>query len=137
MWFKLKLADSVSYKHRGSCQNVTFYEYPIPEIPDDCEKNSGTDRVWLKIIGSDRVSGTRQSLERELAEMGEFFLLSFFPSFFSSWGITGGRLERLEEERVLHLEELEEAKVRMEVFDKTRPDLKLVARKGMRRLLHW
>ena len=32
--------------------------------------------------------------------------------------LSGGRLERLEEERVNHLEEVEEAKVRMEEFDK-------------------
>ena len=64
--------------------------------------------------------------ERELAEMSEFSLsqlsllvemteLSTFT--FSCW-ILGGRFERLEEERVLHLEEVEEAKVKMEVFDK-------------------
>ena len=52
----------VSYKHRGSCQNFTFLEYPIPEIPDDSEKRSGMDWVLPKIIGSGRVSGTRQSL---------------------------------------------------------------------------
>ena len=32
--------------------------------------------------------------------------------------LSGGRLERLEEERVNHLEEVDEAKVRMEAFDK-------------------
>ena len=64
--------------------------------------------------------------ERELAEMSEFSLsqlsllvemkeLSTFT--FSCW-ILGGRFERLEEERVLHLEEVEEAKVKMEVFNK-------------------
>ena len=37
-------------------------KYPIPEIPDDSGKKSGMDRVLLKIIGSGRVSGTRQSL---------------------------------------------------------------------------
>ena len=37
-------------------------KYPIPEIPDDSEKISGMDRVLPKIIGSGRVSGTRQSL---------------------------------------------------------------------------
>ena len=39
-----------------------FLEYPIPEIPDDSENKSGMDRVLPKIIGSGRVSGTRQSL---------------------------------------------------------------------------
>ena len=37
-------------------------KYPIPEIPDDSGKKSGTDWVLPKIIGSGRVSGTRQSL---------------------------------------------------------------------------
>ena len=41
---------------------MTFLEYPIPEIPDDSEKKSGMDWVLPKIIGSGRVSGTRQSL---------------------------------------------------------------------------
>ena len=56
---------SISYKHRGSCQKLTFLEYPIPEIPDDSEKRSGMDWVLPKIIGSGRVSGTRQSLGTE------------------------------------------------------------------------
>ena len=37
-------------------------KYPIPEIPDDSEKKSGTDWVLPKIMGSGRVSGTRQAL---------------------------------------------------------------------------
>ena len=37
-------------------------KYPIPKIPDDSEKKSGTDWVLPKIIGSGRVSGTRQAL---------------------------------------------------------------------------
>ena len=64
--------------------------------------------------------------ERELAEMSEFSLsqlsllvemaeLSTFA--FSCW-ILGGRFERLEEERGRHLEEVEEAKVKMEVLEK-------------------
>ena len=45
------------------CAKKTFFlEYPIPEIPDDSENKSGMDRVLPKIIGSGRVSGTRQSL---------------------------------------------------------------------------
>ena len=36
-------------------------KYPIPEIPDDSGKKSGTDWVLPKIIGSGRVSGTRQA----------------------------------------------------------------------------
>ena len=43
-------------------------KYPIPEIPDDSEKKSGTDWVLPKIIGSGRVSGTRLSLIIELSE---------------------------------------------------------------------
>ena len=39
-------------------------KYPIPEIPDDSGKKSGTDWVLPKIIGSGRVSGTRQALPR-------------------------------------------------------------------------
>ena len=38
-------------------------KYPIPEIPDDSEKKSGTDWVLPKIIGSGRVLGTRQALD--------------------------------------------------------------------------
>ena len=37
-------------------------KYPIPEIPDDSGKKSGTDWVLPKIIGSGRLSGTRQAL---------------------------------------------------------------------------
>ena len=40
-------------------------KYPIPEIPDDSENKSGMDWVLPKIIGSGRVSGTRQALLRE------------------------------------------------------------------------
>ena len=44
-------------------------KYPIPEIPDDSGKKSGTDWVLPKIIGSGRVSGTRQALlERGLVK---------------------------------------------------------------------
>ena len=39
-------------------------KYPIPEIPDDSEKKSGTDWVLPKNFGSGRVSGTRQTLVR-------------------------------------------------------------------------
>ena len=38
-------------------------KYPIPEIPDDSENKSGMDWVLPKIIGSGRVSGTRQALQ--------------------------------------------------------------------------
>ena len=37
-------------------------KYPIPEIPDDSGKKSGTDWVLPKIIGLGRVSGIRQAL---------------------------------------------------------------------------
>ena len=37
-------------------------KYPIPEIPDDFENKSGTDRVLKKTSGSGRVSGTRWAL---------------------------------------------------------------------------
>ena len=44
-------------------------KYPIPEIPDDSENKSGMDWVLPKIIGSGRVSGTRQALiERTFEE---------------------------------------------------------------------
>ena len=39
-----------------------FLLYPIPEIPDDFDNWSGTDRVLKNISGSGRVSGTRWSL---------------------------------------------------------------------------
>ena len=42
--------------------SLFFLEYLISEIPDDSENKSGMDRVLPKIIGSGRVSGTRQSL---------------------------------------------------------------------------
>ena len=44
----------------GSCQKPGFLSYPIPEIPDDFENKSGTDRVLKKTSG--RVSGTRWAL---------------------------------------------------------------------------
>ena len=44
------------------CQKHSFLKYPIPEIPDDFENKSGTDRVLKKTSGSGRVSGTRWSL---------------------------------------------------------------------------
>ena len=56
MWFK---------------NNIDRHEYPKQlqahsakksEIPDDSGKKSGTDWVLPKIIGSGRVSGTRQGL---------------------------------------------------------------------------
>ena len=37
-------------------------KYPIPEIPDDFENKSGTDRVLKKTLGSGRVLGTRWAL---------------------------------------------------------------------------
>ena len=62
MWFKLKLADMCILQAHRIVTKIIFLEYPIPEIPDDSKKKSGTDRVLPKIIGSGRVSGTRQSL---------------------------------------------------------------------------
>ena len=44
-------------------------KYPIPEIPDDSGKKSGTDWVLPKIIGSGRVSGTRQALRTGVGQM--------------------------------------------------------------------
>ena len=40
----------------------SFLKYPIPEIPDDFENKSGTDRVLKKTSGSGRVSATRWTL---------------------------------------------------------------------------
>ena len=55
-----------SYRHirpkKGLSNKKKKVKYPIPEIPDDSEKKSGTDWVLPKIIGSGRVSGTRQAL---------------------------------------------------------------------------
>ena len=52
-------------------------KYPIPEIPDDSGKKSGTDWVLPKIIGSGRVSGTRQALPGTTFHVGKkkFILL--------------------------------------------------------------
>ena len=44
-------------------QKHSFLKYPIPEIPEDFENKSGTDRVWKKTPGSGRVSGTRWALD--------------------------------------------------------------------------
>ena len=57
-------------------------KYPIPEIPDDSENKSGMDWVLPKIIGSGRVSGTRQALlTGETAQLHHYlFLLPFLPS---------------------------------------------------------
>ena len=46
-------------------------KYPIPEIPDDSGKKSGTDWVLPKIIGSGRVSGTRQALDGDSSSFAE------------------------------------------------------------------
>ena len=53
-------------------------KYPIPEIPDDSGKKSGTDWVLPKIIGSGRVSGTRQALVTMI--MTDFFTQLANPS---------------------------------------------------------
>ena len=50
------------WKRRKLAQKHICLEYPIPEIPDVFENKSGMDRVLPKIIGSGRVSGTRQAL---------------------------------------------------------------------------
>ena len=47
---------------RFPCQKHIILKYPIPEIPDDFENKSGTDRVLKKTSGSGRVSGTRWAL---------------------------------------------------------------------------
>jgi len=44
-------------------------KYPIPEKPDDSGKKSGMDWVLPKIIGSGRVSGTRQALNTTILDM--------------------------------------------------------------------
>ena len=55
-------------------------KYPIPEIPDDSGKKSGTDWVLPKIIGSGRVSGTRQALLTDpRCSPGLFLLISDSP----------------------------------------------------------
>ena len=51
------------------CQKHSFMKYPIPEIPDDFENKSGTDRVLKKTSGSGRVSGTRWALPRSAVEV--------------------------------------------------------------------
>ena len=54
VWFKTITVTGTSGQKKE--------KYPIPEIPDDSENKSGTDWVLPKIIGSGRVSGTRQTL---------------------------------------------------------------------------
>ena len=64
-------------------------KYPIPEIPDDSGKKSGTDWVLPKIIGSGRVSGTRQALfttsirlEERIAQVKEIQLWNYIRERF-------------------------------------------------------
>ena len=61
MWFKNNI-DRHEYPKQLQAHPAKKVKYPIPEIPDDSGKKSGMDWVLLKIIGSGRVSGTRQAL---------------------------------------------------------------------------
>ena len=61
MWFKNNI-DRHEYPKQLQAHPAKKVKYPIPEIPDDSGKKSGTDWVLPKIIGSGRVSGTRQTL---------------------------------------------------------------------------
>ena len=61
MWFKNNI-DRHEYPKQLQAHPAKKVKYPIPEIPDDSGKKSGTDWVLPKIIGSGRVSGTRQAL---------------------------------------------------------------------------
>ena len=66
-------------------------KYPIPEIPDDSGKKSGTDWVLPKIIGSGRVSGTRQALLAGGTGGGNFSVTGLFittPSLITDQGQT-------------------------------------------------
>ena len=51
-----------NFEQKKFSPKLLFLKYPIPEIPEDFENKSGTDRVLKKISGSGRVSGTRWSL---------------------------------------------------------------------------
>ena len=59
MWFKNKI-DQDEYPKQ--LQAHTAQKSEIPELPDDSGKKTGTAYVLPKIIGSGRVSGTRQAL---------------------------------------------------------------------------
>ena len=61
MWFKNNI-DRHEYPKQLQAHPAKKVKYPIPEIPDDSGKKSGTDWVLPKIIGSGRVSGTRLTL---------------------------------------------------------------------------
>ena len=61
-------------------------KYPIPEIPDDSGKKSGTDWVLPKIIGSGRVSGTRQTLDEGFGQTQLFGSFVFIWSILSWFG---------------------------------------------------
>ena len=56
-------------------------KYPIPEIPDDSGKKSGTDWVLPKIIGSGRVSGTRQALDMGVGAQMPFASFPKIPNW--------------------------------------------------------
>ena len=61
VWVKNNI-DQHEYPKELQAIRPKKVKYPIPEIPDDSEKKSGTDWILPKIIGSGRVSGTRQAL---------------------------------------------------------------------------
>ena len=61
VWFKNNI-DRHEYPKQLQAHPAKKVKYPIPEIPDDSGKKSGTDWVLPKIIGSGRGSGTRQAL---------------------------------------------------------------------------
>ena len=68
VWFKNNI-DRHEYPKQLQAHPAKKVKYPIPEIPDDSGKKSGTDWVLPKIIGSGRVSGTRQALHLALFDM--------------------------------------------------------------------
>ena len=80
------------------------------ERKEDERERKEEEKLEERLAEQRRIQG-----ERQLAEMSEFSIFSF--STFSGC-FSGERFERLEEERGRHLEEVEEAKVRMKVFDK-------------------
>ena len=73
-------------------QKHIFLKYPIPEIPDDFENKSGTDRVLKKTTGSGRVSGTRWALNMGLrdasASKNDIHYMHSFNAAFSLAALT-------------------------------------------------
>ncbi len=74
MWFKNNI-DRHEYPKQLQAHPAKKVKYPIPEIPDDSGKKSGTDWVLPKIIGSGigYPSGTGHGVSVKNSSEGNFF----------------------------------------------------------------